>query len=325
MLSNELINTITTLAEKYDIEPAALLAVVDVESAGVPFWKVGKDNLPPIRFEGHYFYARLQGDQLATAIKQGLASKQAGGVENPSSYAGRYELLRRAEAINKAMADESTSWGLGQVMGANWQDLGYKSVQDLVNAANTVEGQIEMMIRFIDHNGLRNAINKQDWKKFAKVYNGASYKKNHYDTKLADAYLKYSGGAPETAIGDDIAQMQTMLNAVGNYNLKIDGINGTETRTALRDFQLKNGLKVDGVYGPMSREMLEKVYLELSNSKTTKIGTATAGIGAAGTAITEVAKSFQAFADGSLMFQILFIILTLVGLGFTIKAILDRK
>ena len=41
---------------------------------------------------------------------------------------------------------------------------------------------------------LRNSINQsnKDWKGFARGYNGPAYWKNMYDTKLKNAYLKYS-------------------------------------------------------------------------------------------------------------------------------------
>ena len=35
------------------------------------------------------------------------------------------------------------------------------------------------------------ALQKQDWATFAKLYNGPAYKKNNYDSKLANAYARY--------------------------------------------------------------------------------------------------------------------------------------
>ncbi|GHV04994.1 hypothetical protein FACS1894217_01140 [Clostridia bacterium] len=55
--------------------------------------------------------------------------------------------------------------------------------------------------------------------------------------------------------GDNVATLQKMLNAKG-YNLKVDGDFGTGTLNAVRDFQQKYGLSVDGVVGKATWEAL---------------------------------------------------------------------
>lgn len=49
--------------------------------------------------------------------------------------------------------------------------------------------------------------------------------------------------------GDIISQVQRKLKAWGYYNGAVDGIFGHGTYTAVRSFQSKNGLKVDGIIG----------------------------------------------------------------------------
>ena len=51
------------------------------------------------------------------------------------------------------------------------------------------------------------------------------------------------------AIGSDVEELQWLLNKHG-YNLIVDGHHGTTTDDALRDFQKKNILPVDGKAGP---------------------------------------------------------------------------
>jgi peptidoglycan hydrolase-like protein with peptidoglycan-binding domain len=46
-----------------------------------------------------------------------------------------------------------------------------------------------------------------------------------------------------------VEQIQTALKAAG-YKLPADGIFGAVTDNAVRDYQKKNGLAVDGVVGP---------------------------------------------------------------------------
>ena len=47
---------------------------------------------------------------------------------------------------------------------------------------------------------------------------------------------------------DDVRTLQTMLNLAG-YVVSIDGIFGAETDAAVRVFQSRNGLVVDGIVG----------------------------------------------------------------------------
>lgn len=50
--------------------------------------------------------------------------------------------------------------------------------------------------------------------------------------------------------GDEVIQIQTKLKRWGYYSGSIDGIYGSKTVRAVKYFQRKNGLTVDGVAGP---------------------------------------------------------------------------
>ena len=50
--------------------------------------------------------------------------------------------------------------------------------------------------------------------------------------------------------GDEVRQIQTKLKRWGYYNGNIDGIYGSQTLEAVKYFQRKNGLTVDGIAGP---------------------------------------------------------------------------
>lgn len=320
MFDLETVATISKLAKEFGLESAALLAVVETESAGVAYWKVGNFNKPAIRFEGHYFYDRIAPSRRDEAVKLGLAHPDAGVVKNPRSYAARYALLERARAFDENAALESTSWGLGQVMGSHWASLGYKSVKDFVATMNTVEGQVEAMLRFIKVNNLIRHIRNKNWTAFAKAYNGPGYRKNDYHTKMADAYVRYSTGTIAQSDISSIRLMQTMLNAVGEYNLTVDGIKGDTTKTALMDFQLKNGLVADGVYGPLTRAELEKGYKAIGTNRVDFIGKVGAGSGTIGATVTEAANNIQPLAEVSQIMQYLFFGLILVGVSLTVWA-----
>ena len=50
--------------------------------------------------------------------------------------------------------------------------------------------------------------------------------------------------------GEEVKQIQTKLKRWGYYSGNIDGIYGTQTLEAVKWFQSKNGLSVDGIAGP---------------------------------------------------------------------------
>ena len=49
--------------------------------------------------------------------------------------------------------------------------------------------------------------------------------------------------------GEEVRQIQTKLKRWGYYKGNIDGIYGSQTQSAVRWFQSKNGLAVDGIAG----------------------------------------------------------------------------
>jgi peptidoglycan hydrolase-like protein with peptidoglycan-binding domain len=262
----EALKGITAEAERLSVEWQALAAVADVESGGRPLW----DGLCPIRIEGHYFYARLSGGKRDTAVAQGLASPKAGAVSNGPDMAARYAKLDRMRAIDENAALESCSWGLGQVMGAHWKSLGYESVKALADdARDSVAGQVRLMGRFIEHNGLIMPLRKKDWPTFALLYNGKGYKKNSYDTKMANAYARFSKGtAPLSGTmseknviergnqGAKVKDLQQRLSDLGYYKGTIDGKFGGGTETAVMDFQRDALILVDGRAGPATQAKL---------------------------------------------------------------------
>lgn len=183
---------ISRLAEDFEIEPAALMAIVEVESGGRFFAKVDGRKEPLIRFEGHYFDRLLPASSRERAVKLGLASPKAGKIANPRRQVDRWKLLNRAIKINRTAALSSCSWGVGQVMGDHWKWLGYGSVDALVEQARSgVAGQIELMARYIDKAGLIKALQDRDWASFARHYNGPAFAKYGYDKKMAAAFERH--------------------------------------------------------------------------------------------------------------------------------------
>ena len=78
---------------------------------------------------------------------------------------------------------------------------------------------------------------------------------------MAKSYTQQSYGSS----GDDVKKLQSYLNQVGNYGLDTDGVYGSKTQAAVKDYQTKNGLTVDGIAGD---ETWGSLTSAISNSTT---------------------------------------------------------
>jgi len=276
MFDSSLKEEIIQIAHEHDLEPACLLAVVEVESAGKLGVMMNQRLEPLIRFEGHYFYRLLPNAKRNKAVVQGLATSRAGQVKNPLRQKARWKLLRRAEAIDRPAALASCSWGCGQVMGAHWRWLGYASIDALVGEAREGgAGQVRLMMRYIVKAGLVEKLQTHDWAGFARAYNGPAYRKHRYDTRMRDAYLRYSSRTemPKPvrhlplrngmhvlrfgSFGQSVCELQRNLNSLGFY-LHVDGDFGPATDRMLKAFQREARLRADGILGPKTLEVMQR-------------------------------------------------------------------
>ena len=68
---------------------------------------------------------------------------------------------------------------------------------------------------------------------------------------------------------EEEGEIQTKLKRWGYYNGNVDGIYGTQTQEAVRYFQRKNGLKVDGIAGPETLKAMGIFNSSSSSSSST--------------------------------------------------------
>lgn len=293
-MHKELVNAAREAAAKHKIPLANLLAVIEVESDGVSYATVNHKSLgkqlrePLIRWEGHYFDKRLGANSRAIARKQGLADPKAGGIKNPSSQEDRWnKLFWPAYDINEQAAIESASYGVGQVMGAHWDKLGYSSAQHLLDSVRSSLGaQVYLMVAYIVVFGLLDELQRGDFQGFARGYNGPNFRKYKYDTKMkaaAKKYAQYDANEDDTAAvstfagvpvldakkaakaasmlrmgteGAKVRELQSLLRRAG-YAIDIDGDFGVATKRAVEGFQKAHDLDIDGIVGPQTWQALE--------------------------------------------------------------------
>nr|WP_246545477.1 N-acetylmuramidase domain-containing protein [Pelotalea chapellei] len=192
-------------AKQLGCEVAAIKAVAEVETKQRAF---DEKNRPTILYERHQFakhtnpenkYNKINPD-ISSSIAYTCERKTKGGsvIPNDERYGAygenQYKRLAKAYSLEKEAALKSCSWGKFQIMGFNYKAAGFNSVLSYVQAMCISEREhLKAFVKLVNADQIeKNALINKDWRRFARKYNGSSYKKNKYDTKLQEAYKKYA-------------------------------------------------------------------------------------------------------------------------------------
>ena len=175
------------VAAELELEVATIKAVVEIEAgkAMKGFWAPG---IPVINFDRSMY---LKYRSKATSKKGAVGEKVPEGLKG---YALReWTELIEARKTNAQGANMGTFWGMFQIGGFNYKLCGCESVDEFVkrNAYSELE-QLQIFAVFITNTGMVESLRKKDWRAFARKYNGPSYAKRGYHTKMANAYARYS-------------------------------------------------------------------------------------------------------------------------------------
>jgi N-acetylmuramidase/Putative peptidoglycan binding domain len=219
---------ISKAAASLGVGAAELWAVMSVETSGCGFLP---DKRPKILFERHLFHRLTDGQFDDT--NPGISDATAGGYGAGGVH--QYDRLAEAIGLDRDAALQSASWGLGQILGANFAAAGFADVETMVQAMTVSEdAQLMAMASFIKANGLAHALTQHDWREFARRYNGPAFEQNDYDGKLRDFFAQFSGGElPDL----EVRTVQVLLTYKGFNPGAIDGDPGQRTANAIRSFQ----------------------------------------------------------------------------------------
>jgi hypothetical protein len=223
---------ILAVLDSLNVKLPQLLAVVTVETSGCGCFA---DRRPAILFERHIFSKQTGGK--FDAAHPDISNRTPGGYAHGS---GEYNRLHNAVQLDRTAALKSTSWGLGQVMGFNYDKAGYDSVESLVQKSMESEDeQLKAMASFLKASGLDRPLAAQDWTSFARGYNGPDFARNLYDSKLAAAYQRYQ----HPPLPDLTVRTAQMLLSYAGFNPgTIDGLMGKLTRAAAQGFREAHGM-----------------------------------------------------------------------------------
>lgn len=247
-------NGLTTAGQSLSVQGPEIWTVLTVETGARGFLP---DRRPQILYERHIF-SRLTNGQF----DDGDISSSTPGGYGPGG-ANQYTRLARAIALNRSAALQSASWGLGQIMGMNFQMAGFADVETMVQTmCDSEDGHLAAFASFLQAKNLAAPLQAHNWAGVAKGYNGANYAINQYDTKLAAAYQQLAaGGMPDFSV----RAAQLYLTFCGYNTGGIDGIIGNMTRAAVSSFQTKQGLPATGVVDDSLLASLAQVALAPSS------------------------------------------------------------
>ncbi|RYC69818.1 MULTISPECIES: N-acetylmuramidase family protein [Spirosoma] len=168
-------------------EVAIIRAVAEKESDGGGFLK---RQLLVVRFEGHIFQRLTRGkfNKTHPTLSHAYMRKCPFNKGTISDW----RRLEQARQLAGDVAFECASYGMFQIMGFHYALLGYKSAYDLVQAFNQGEGtQLDAFVRYIQKQGLADALRERRLQAFADAYNGTDSAANNYGPDLLALYEHY--------------------------------------------------------------------------------------------------------------------------------------
>lgn len=272
MIRDSIVRALVKAAKSHKVRPSAILALVEVETAGNPFEADG--HTPNFLFERHVFYRELGKISAALrskAVRMGLAHpswQPKTQYKDERTSGQRMILLGKAMSVNEEAAKASASWGLGQIMGNEYPEVQLSSACELFTfSSGNVDNQIELIFRLLKSKGIIDAMNAKNWARVALRWNGPGYRKNAYDTKLAAADRRWEAKIsqilkrevpPEQELSvEEIKSIQRLLISKGYKTVGYaDGKWGTKTTGAISAFQTHEGLPLTGHYDEATKAAL---------------------------------------------------------------------
>lgn len=162
----------------HKIETAAALAVMHIEAGGVGAYDA-KTGLAVIRVEARrpiLSRVRFPGGELEFKEKYGRGQ------------VAEWKALSEWFSLEGENACYWTSFGLGQIMGFNYELVHCRNpIEVMVRAQSSAEESAKMFFDFVNSKKASPALRSKDWLAFARVYNGSSNAKA-YAKRIGDSY-----------------------------------------------------------------------------------------------------------------------------------------
>lgn len=190
------------VAQMLGVETAAIKAVVDIEAGKQHqgFFAPGK---PIINFDLSMFrrHARRNGINLSRYTQSHPAVfSRPNTRRHGTTQAAQHARLKSARSIDETTAMQGTFWGMFQIGGFNWKLCGCESIEEFEERmCHSEREQLELFANFIRNSGMDKALRDKNWAAFARRYNGPSYAKRGYHTRMATAYKRHKEKEKQSA------------------------------------------------------------------------------------------------------------------------------
>jgi N-acetylmuramidase len=166
----------TYAAQQLGCEPAAIKAVARVEGGAKP---------GEILFESHAFHTQTGGrydaDYPNLSTPTWVHNYGAAGQH-------QFDRLEAAMKLDREAALKSASWGEFQIMGSNFAEAGYDTVDAFVtDMCESVAYQLDAFVAFCQNTGVDELLRAKNWTGFARSYNGPG-QVEMYAARIAAAY-----------------------------------------------------------------------------------------------------------------------------------------
>jgi hypothetical protein len=182
-------------AYELGVDVATIKAVIEIE-AGNEHQGFHAPEMPIINFDLTMFRraATRHGVKLTKYTRSHPTVFARPNINKYKSYqAAQHQRLSSAMTIDSVAAIEGTFWGMFQIGGFNWKKCGTSSPQEFAERMSRSEHeQLELFVNFINEGDMTRFLQAKDWAGFARRYNGPTYARRGYHTRLARAYKKYA-------------------------------------------------------------------------------------------------------------------------------------
>ena len=180
------------VADELGIDVASMKAVVEIE-AGRTHQGFVEPGKPVINFDLSVFKSMMRKAGKSTGKYASYEAFKRPNIKKYGSYGkAQWARLQSARSIDASIANQSTFWGMFQIGGFNWKSCGCTSVDDFVERMSSSEAeQLELFAQFCINRDLVKYLKAKNWSQFAHHYNGPSYRKRGYHTRLSNAYNKH--------------------------------------------------------------------------------------------------------------------------------------
>jgi N-acetylmuramidase len=189
-------------ASEIGISPSAAAAVLYVESGGSGF---GTDGRMTIRFEACTFYdiwGKEHDEEFSTYFQcnkpndkfRTMPTDQFRNYHN--SHLKEWEAFELARNLDEDSAIKSISMGLAQIMGFNYDKIGYASVIEMYNnMSDSIKSQLDAFFSYITYRDSRgisclDSLKSNNYVAFAGCYNAAG-QDNRYGSEISKAVKAY--------------------------------------------------------------------------------------------------------------------------------------